>query len=180
MKSVFKNRMTQESEKTMRQLRSTYIDMNGDKNHLPDTPYGLFAVTIQPNCCATDSVKLESDFKHILCLYYHWKYGSKWTSLQYLQHPFEGIIERQTHGYSHIHFTIACDNVVDVAIFGGYLKQQFRAIYPKSSIKIKKIYDRNRWENYISPNKTEKDRYITKRRIEEPIIVANYIYQQFR
>lgn len=177
MKSVFKNRITQETETTMRRLKSTYIDMNADKEHLPNTPYGLYAITIQPNCCSIDSVKLENDFKHILCLFYHWKYGSKWTSLKNNQYSFEGLVERQTRGYAHIHFTLDCYNTVDLAIFSGYLKQQFRTIYPKTSVKIKKIYDINNWQNYIDIFKTKKDQYSTKKRVEPPILIADYCYK---
>lgn len=176
MKSIFKNRITQESETTMRKLKSTYIEMDANKKHLPNTPYGLYAITIQPNCLV-DSVKLENDFKHILCLFYHWLYGSKWTSLKDVQYSFEGLVERQTRGYAHIHFTLDCYNTVDVSIFGGYLKQQFRSIYPKASIKIKTIYDINKWQNYIDIFKTKKDQYITKKRIEQPILIADYCYK---
>ncbi len=176
MKSIFKNRITQETEKTMRKLRSTYIDMNANKKHLPNTPYGLFAITIQPNCLI-DSVQLENDFKHILCLFYHWLYGSKWTSLKDFQYPFEGLVERQTHGYSHIHFTLDSYNPVDVAIFGGYLKEQFKTLYSKTSLRIKKIYDIKNWQNYIDIFRTQKDQYITKKRIESPILIADYCYK---
>lgn len=176
MKSIFRNRITQESESTMRKLKSTYIEMDANKKHLPNTPYGLYAITIQPNCLV-DSVKLENDFKHILCLFYHWLYGSKWTSLKDVQYSFEGLVERQTRGYAHIHFTLDCYNTVDVSIFGGYLKQQFRSIYPKASIKIKTIYDINEWQNYIDIFKTKKDQYTTKKRIEQPILIADYCYK---
>ena len=94
MNKPFKNRITQEDDITIRHLKSTYINMNEDKKRTPDTPDGAFLISIQPDRY-TDEVKLEADFKFILCLYYHWRYGSKWTSLKHLQQNFAGIVERQ-------------------------------------------------------------------------------------
>ena len=77
---IFKNRITQETPNTIKQLKSLWIDMNSDKQLTPNTSNGLFAFTINPNNFV-DAVKLETDFKSILSHYYHWRYGSKWRNL---------------------------------------------------------------------------------------------------
>ena len=81
---IFKNRITQETPNTIKQLKSLWIDMNSDKQLTPNTSNGLFAFTINPNNFV-DAVKLETDFKSILSHYYHWRYGSKWRNLKHIQ-----------------------------------------------------------------------------------------------
>ena len=41
---LFKNRIIQEDEKTIRKMKSLFVDMNTDKQMTPNTPYGLFAL----------------------------------------------------------------------------------------------------------------------------------------
>ena len=60
----FKNRITQETPNTIKQLKSLWIDMSSDKQLTPNTPNGLFAFTLNPNNFV-DAVKLETDFKSI-------------------------------------------------------------------------------------------------------------------
>lgn len=106
---IFKNRITQETPNTIKQLKSLWIDMNSDKQLTPNTPNGLFAFTINPNNFV-DAVKLETDFKSILSHYYHWRYGSKWRNLKHIQVPFQGIIEKQSNGINHIHILNRVDS----------------------------------------------------------------------
>ena len=80
---IFKNRITQETPNTIKQLKSLWIDMSSDKQLAPNTPNGLFAFTLNPNNFV-DAVKLETDFKSILSHYYHWRYGSKWRKLKHI------------------------------------------------------------------------------------------------
>ena len=117
---IFKNRITQETPNTIKQLKSLWIDMNSDKQLTPNTSNGLFAFTINPNNFV-DAVKLETDFKSILSHYYHWRYGSKWRNLKHIQVPFQGIIEKQSNGINHIHITIYQYNVEELALFIGYI-----------------------------------------------------------
>ena len=53
--------MTQEDAKTLNKLKGTYINMNYDKPTTPDTPDGLFFISLQPNS-KVDEIKLEQDF----------------------------------------------------------------------------------------------------------------------
>ena len=46
-KKLFKNRIMQEDEKTIRKLKSTYIEMNTDKETTDDTYDGLFFISLQ-------------------------------------------------------------------------------------------------------------------------------------
>lgn len=94
MTKIFKNRITQESPSTIRKLKSLFINMNKDKKHNEDTPYGLFSFTISPNN-NVDEVKLEKDFKSILSHFYKWRYGTKWKSIKNIQYKFEGIIKNK-------------------------------------------------------------------------------------
>ena len=58
--NTFRNRITQESEATIRKLKSAYINFNYDddkKKTTPNTPNGLFMITIQPNTYVDDIVK---------------------------------------------------------------------------------------------------------------------------
>ena len=70
IEKLFRNRIQQEDEKTIRKLKSTYIEMNEDKGTTDDTYDGLFFVSLQPNDYV-DEIKLVDDFKFILCLYYN-------------------------------------------------------------------------------------------------------------
>lgn len=133
---IFKNRITQETPNTIKQLKSLWIDMSSDKQLTPNTPNGLFAFTLNPNNFV-DAVKLETDFKSILSHYYHWRYGSKWRKLKHIQVPFQGIIEKQSNGINHIHITIYQYNVEELALFIGYIIKMFKSLYFKASYKIK-------------------------------------------
>ena len=154
---IFKNRMTQEDAKTLNKLKGTYINMNYDKPTTPDTPDGLFFISLQPNS-KVDEIKLEQDFNYILCLYYRWRYGSKWTKLKHLQHQYQGIIERQRGNHNHIHFILANYDIVEVAMFLGYIKQMFKQLYPKSSTNFQRVYDIKNCDEYVSINNQHKGR----------------------
>lgn len=172
---IFKNRITQETPNTIKQLKSLWIDMNSDKQLTPNTSNGLFAFTINPNNFV-DAVKLETDFKSILSHYYHWKYGSKWRNLKHIQVPFQGIIEKQSNGINHIHITIYQYNVEELALFIGYIIKMFKSLYFKASYKIKKIYNIDGWHNYTSPFPTNKDKFISKYRIEAPTYICSDLF----
>ena len=147
---IFKNRMTQENETTMRKLRSTFIEMNTDKATTPDTPDGLFFISLQPNS-KVDEIRLEADFNFILCLYYRWRYGSKWTALKNLQHKFEGIIEKQQGNHYHIHFIVEAYNIVELSMFLGYIKQVFKQLHPKATFDFQRVYDLKNCGQYTAP-----------------------------
>ena len=163
---IFKNRITQEDEATMRKLRSTFIEMNADKITTPDTPDGLFFISLQPNS-KVDEIKLESDFNFILCLYYRWRYGSKWTKLKNLQHKFQGIIEKQIGNHYHIHFILMEKNIEEVAMFLGYIKQVFKQLYPKASFNFQRVYDLKHCGGYTAPDNNNKGR------IAPAIVITN-------
>lgn len=154
---IFKNRMIQEDVKTLDKLKSTYINMNTDKTTTPNTPDGLFFITLQPNN-SVDEIKLEADFNFILCLYYRWRYGSKWTKLKHLQHRYQGIIEKQKGNHNHIHFILQEYNIEEVAMFLGYIKAMFKKLYPKSSTNFQRVYDINNCDGYIAPENQHKRR----------------------
>ena len=168
MHKPFKNRITQEDENTLKKLKSTYINMNEDKKLTPTTPEGLFFISIQPNTF-TDEVRLEADFRFILSLYYHWRYGSKWTSLKRLQHAFKGIIERQ-EGFYHIHFITYNENMEELAMFCGYIKATFKSLYPKASFDVRRVYDLDGCLDYIGGNKK-------KKRTSVPIVITDRMFQ---
>lgn len=172
---IFKNRITQETPNTIKQLKSLWIDMSSDKQLAPNTPNGLFAFTLNPNNFV-DAVKLETDFKSILSHYYHWRYGSKWRKLKHIQVPFQGIIEKQSNGINHIHITIYQYNIEELALFVGYIIRMFKSLYIKTSYKIKKIYNIDGWHNYISPFPTNKDKFISKYRIEAPTYICSDLF----
>ena len=163
---IFKNRITQEDETTLILLRSTDIQMNTDKATTPDTPDGLFFITLQPNS-KVDEIKLESDFNFILCLYYRWRYGSKWTKLKNLQHKFQGIIEKQIGNHYHIHFILMEQNIEEVAMFLGYIKQVFKQLYPKASFNFQRVYDLKNCGIYTAPINN------LKGRISPAIVIGN-------
>ncbi len=173
----FRNRIKQEETNVIKKLKETYIEMNYDKPTTPDTPDGLFGLTIQPNSYV-DEIKLENDFSYILCLYYHWLYGSSWHKLKYLQQSFDGIIERQQGQHNHLHMTIEQSNIEELAIFIGYIKKQLKVIYPKVSVDCQKIYDLKGWQDYISSGLSKKDQYINKRRLVPPIKISHITCQQ--
>ena len=165
---IFKNRITQEDETTLILLRSTDIQMNTDKATTPDTPDGLFFITLQPNS-KVDEIKLESDFNFILCLYYRWRYGSKWTKLKNLQHKFQGIIEKQIGNHYHIHFILMEQNIEEVAMFLGYIKQVFKQLYPKASFNFQRVYDLKNCGEYTAPENNNKGR------IAPTLVIGNYL-----
>ena len=175
MTKIFKNRITQESPSTIRKLKSLFINMNKDKKHNEDTPYGLFSFTLTPNN-NVDEIQLEKDFKSILSHFYKWRYGTKWKSIKNIQYKFNGIIEKQSCGINHIHLTIYQFNVEELSIFISYITQMFKELYSKSSYKISKIYNIKGWEDYISPFKSHKDNYISKMRITPPIIINDLLF----
>lgn len=156
---IFKNRMTQEDVKTLNMLKGTYINMNYDKTTTPDTPDGLFFITLQPNN-SVDEIKLEADFNFILCLYYRWRYGSKWTKLKHLQHKYQGIIEKQRGNHNHIHFILQEQNIEEAAMFLGYIKAMFKQRYPRSSTNFQRVYDINNCDGYIAPKNQHKGRVV--------------------
>ena len=149
--------MIQEDVKTLNKLKSTYIEMNTDKATTPDAPDGLFFISLQPNS-KVDEIKLESDFNFILCLYYRWRYGSKWTKLKHLQHKYQGIIEKQQGNHNHIHFILENDNIEEVAMFLGYIKAMFKQLYPKSSTNFQRVYNINNCNGYLAPSNQHKGR----------------------
>jgi len=112
---LFKNRITQENKQTIRKMKSLYVDMNSDKQMTPNTPYGLFALSIQPNIYV-DSIELEKRFKSILSHFYRWRYGSKWRKLKNIQYYFKGVIEKQGSGVNHIHITIFQYNMEEFSV----------------------------------------------------------------
>ncbi len=154
---IFKNRMTHEDEAIIRMLRSTDIKMNIGKKTTPDTPEGLFFISLQPNS-KVDEIKLESDFNFILCLYYRWRYGSKWTHLKNLQHKFNGIIEKQQGNHYHIHFILMEQNIEEVAMFLGYIKAVFKQLYPKATFNFQRVYDLKHCGIYTAPENKNKGR----------------------
>ena len=175
MTKIFKNRITQESPSTLRKLKSLFINMSIDKKHNANTPYGLLAFTLSPNN-KIDEIKLEKDFKSILSHFYKWRFGTKWKSIKNIQYEFEGIIEKQACGINHIHLTIYHQNLEELSIFVSYVTKMFKELYSKSSYHIAQIYDISGWLDYISPYKSNKDNYISKKRITPPIIINNHIF----
>lgn len=61
---IFRNRITQENENKIKKMKSLWID-NMDKEVVKGTPYGLFALSLNPNQYV-DEVDLERTFKSIL------------------------------------------------------------------------------------------------------------------
>ena len=165
---IFKNRMIQEDVKTLNKLKSTYIEMNIDKATTPDTPDGLFFISLQPNS-KVDEIRLEADFNFILCLYYRWRYGSKWTALKNLQHKFQGIIEKQIGNHYHIHFILMEKNIEEVAMFLGYIKQVFKQLYPKATTDFQRVYDIKNCGEYTAPENNNKGR------IAPTLVIGNYL-----
>ncbi|MDY4841209.1 MAG: hypothetical protein SO314_02430 [Alphaproteobacteria bacterium] len=172
---LFKNRITQEDEKTIRKMKSLFVDMNTDKQMTPNTPYGLFALSIQPNIYV-DSIELEKNFKSILSHFYRWRYGSKWRKLKNLQYYFKGVIEKQGSGLNHIHITIFQPNMEELSLFVSYILKMMKSFYHFASHRIKKIYDIDGWENYISPKKSNKDGYVSRKRIEPPTYISSLLF----
>ena len=173
---IFRNRITQETDETISKLKRTFIDMNTDKPMTPETPHGLFALTLEPNV-KVDSVKLEHDFNSILSHYYHWKYSSKWRKLKNIQNIYWGIIEKQVGGYNHIHITINQFNIEEVAIFAGYIIRMFKTMYSRASHRLKRVYDIKGWNEYTSPEKAKKDKYSTSKRIEPPTYISSVFFE---
>ena len=171
---IFKNRITQETPNKMRKMKSLWIG-NMDKEMVGDTPHGLFALSLHPNQYV-DEVELEKTFKSILSHYYQWKYGSKWRTLTNIQNWFEGVIETQQHNCPHIHLTIYQFDIAEVSIFVSYIKEMMKSIYHKTTYRIKKVYDIKKWNNYTSPEESEKDTYKTKRRITSPLYISAELF----
>lgn len=172
MQKLFKNRITQEDVDTINRLKKTDIEMNYNdhkKITTSNTPEGLFFITLQPNCYV-DEITLESDFRFILCLFYRWRYGSKWYKRKYLQYQYEGIIEQQ-NWKNHIHFKIfdKNENMEELAIFLGYIKAVFKQLYPKASFDFQRVYDVDGTNSYMNYDKK-------KKRTIEPIYISNIAY----
>lgn len=170
MEKLFRNRITQESVDTINRLKKTDIEMNYNddkKITTPNTPEGLFFITLNPNCYV-DEVKLERDFNFILCLFYRWRYGPRWHKKKYLQYQYEGIIEQQ-NWKNHIHFKLYDKkmNMEELAIFLGYIKAVFKQLYVKASFDFQRIYDIDGTNNYIK-------KYSNKIRTAEPIYISNF------
>lgn len=172
---IFKNRITQESKQTIRKMKSLFVDMNVDKQMTPNTPHGLFALSIQPNTYI-DSIDLEKTFKSVLSHFYSWRYGSKWKKIKNLQYYFDGVIEKQESGLNHIHITIFQPNMEELAIFVSYIIKMMKNFYHCTSYKIKKIYDIDGWKNYTSAKTSEKDRYKSRKRIEFPTHISSLLF----
>ena len=172
---LFKNRITQENEKTIRKMKSLFVDMNSDKQMTPNTPYGLFALSLQPNRYV-DGIELEKNFKSILSHFYQWRFGSKWRTIKNLQYYFDGVIEKQESGLNHIHITIFQPNMEELSLFVSYILKMMKSFYHFTSHKIKKIYDIDGWENYISPKKSNKDMYKSRKRIELPTHISSLLF----
>lgn len=60
----FENRITQETPNKMKKMKSLWID-DMDKEMIGNTPYGLFALSLNPNQYV-DEVELERKFSSIL------------------------------------------------------------------------------------------------------------------
>ncbi len=140
MKKPFKNRRIHENKKTINKLKKLDIKLESDEKMKPYTIYGLFAVTIHPNK-KTDAIILEQDHKHVLCLYYHWMYGSKWYKIPITQRPWNGIIEEQIGEHNHIHTTVYEPNIEEFSIFINFIKGCLKTKYPKIDIECRQIYD---------------------------------------
>lgn len=69
-------------------------------------------------------------------------------------------------------------NIEELCLFVGYIKKMFQSIYVKASFDISKVYDVDGWESYISPFITKKDKYVAKRRIEEPTIICSNFFEK--
>lgn len=171
---IFKNRMKQETPNKMKKMKSLWID-DMDKEMVNETPYGLYALSLNPNQYV-DDVELERTFKSILSHYYQWKYGSKWRTLTDIQNWFEGIIETQSNDMPHIHITIYQQDIVEVSIFVSYIKDMMRTFYHKTSHRLKKIYDVKKWYEYISITPSQKDKYKSKRRITPPLYISSELF----
>lgn len=166
IKKIFKNKMKQENEKTIEQMaRGKYIQMNYDKPNTPNTPDGLWFITLNPNYYI-DEIKLENDFYFILKLYYHWRYGNGWNKLKDKQLSFKGIIEKQ-QGNHHIHLITYCYNMEEISLFWSYIRQLFKQLYPKSSARCSRIWDVAEINEYINPFNTK------KKRTAVPIVLLN-------
>lgn len=174
LQKIFKNRITQETASTIHKMKSVWID-NMDKTNTKQTAYGLFAVTLNPNSYV-DEITLEKDFKSVLSHYYCWRYGSKWHNLKNIQNEFEGIIEKQ-QGVNHIHLTVYQPDIEEFSLFASYITRMFKALYNKASHKIKRIYDIEGWNSYISPLFTHKDRLISKRRTDCPVFISTALFK---
>ena len=172
---LFKNRITQESEKTIRKMKSLFVDMNSDKQMTPNTPYGLFALSLQPNRYV-DGIELEKNFKSILSHFYQWRFGSKWRTIKNLQYYFDGVIEKQESGLNHIHITIFQPNMEELSLFVSYILKMMKSFYHFTSHRIKKIYDIDGWENYISPKESNKDGYVSRKRTEPPTYISSLLF----
>ena len=164
-KKLFKNRIMQEDEKTIRKLKSTYIEMNTDKETTDDTYDGLFFISLQPNDY-TNEITLVKDFKFVLCLYYRWMYGTSWYKKYELQYNWKGLVEKQAGNHYHIHFKMYEYNIEKLAIFLGYIKAVFKQLHPKASFNFQRVYDDNGCDEYISPTPAKKDKLVSKRRSE--------------
>lgn len=177
MKKIFKNRMIQESEDTMRKLRSTYINMHEDKKNTPNTPDGLFFISFQPNS-KVDEPQLESDYGRILCYYYRWMFGTRWVKkYQSKQFDWRGLIELQDGYHYHIHYIMESYNIEELAIFLGYTSTLFKQLYPKASFDFQRVYDIDGCKGYVDPNPSVKDTYKSKRRLET-YYICSQMYQK--
>uniref|UniRef100_UPI003AF13AF6 hypothetical protein n=1 Tax=Holdemanella sp. TaxID=1971762 RepID=UPI003AF13AF6 len=81
-----------------------------------------------------------------------------------------------SNGINHIHITIYQYNVEELALFIGYIIKMFKSLYFKASYKIKKIYNIDGWHNYTSPFPTNKDKFISKYRIEAPTYICSDLF----
>lgn len=83
---------------------------------------------------------------------------------------------KTTNGINHIHITIYQYNIEELALFVGYIIRMFKSLYIKTSYKIKNIYNIDGWHNYTSPFPTNKDKFISKHRIEAPTYICSDLF----
>ena len=172
---LFKNRITEEDDNKIKRMKSLKIDMNIKKEMSSNTPFGLFALTIQPNRYVYAD-ELEKNFKSILSHFYQWRYGSKWRKIKNIQYWFEGCIEKQTSGMNHIHITIFQPNIEELSLFVYYITRMMRSFYHSATYRIKRVYDKCGWENYSSAFVSKKDGYKSTQRKESPFYISSFLF----
>ena len=173
MKKPFKNRLTQESESFLNELKSKINIVIKDKCYNL-SHQGLYAFTINPRK-KVDAITLEKDFKSTLSHFYHWRYGSKWYKLKNIQKKFSGIIEKQKE-YYHLHLTIYEPDEEELKLFIAYIFMLLKSKNYRPTYQVEKIYNITRWLAYINPLKSYKDQYATKKRTDDTNIVYDRLF----
>ena len=173
MKKPFKNRLTQESESFLNELKSKVNIVIKDKCYNPSYQ-GLYAFSINPRK-KVDAITLEKDFESALSHFYHWRYGSKWYKLKNIQKKFSGIIEKQKE-YYHLHLTIYEPDEEELKLFIAYIFMFLKSKNYRPTYQVEKIYNIKRWFAYINPLKSYKDNYTTKRRTDDTNIIYDRLF----